>query len=88
MIFLIFFNVIVVRRILLYAKQLELVDFGEPIATFLVLEVVKAPVRVAETVHLVHQGEKLAAIRARRTTIKRETKEAREVQQLNGFKHL
>ena len=95
LIFHIFFNVIVEHLIHLFAKRRELVDYGEQIATTLAPEAVKAklakgPVRVVEIVHLDHlvrQVEKSAIIRAKKTARKKEIKEAREVQQLNGFKH-
>ena len=95
LIFHIFFNVIVEHLIHLFAKRRELVDFGELIATTLEPEaakvkLAKGPVRVVEIVHLdrlARLAEKSATIRAKKTARKKEIKEAREVQQLNGFKH-
>ena len=79
-------------------RRLVIVDFGEQAAIILEPAVVKVPaVRVKDPVqevgivHLAHrvlQDEKSVIIRAKRMVRKKETKEAKEVQQLNGFKHL
>ena len=97
-IFHIFFNVIVVHRTHQFDRRLEIVVFGEQAVTIPVLAVVKArdkgpdrPVKVAGIVlldHLALQDEKSVILRARRTVRKKETKEAKEVQQQNGFKRL
>ena len=94
-IFHIFFNVIVVHRTHQFDRRLEIVVFGEQAVTIPVLAVVKArdkdPVKVAGIAlldHLVLQDEKSVIIRAKRMVRKKETKEAKEVQQQNGFKPL
>ena len=78
-----------------FDRRLEIVDFGEQAAIILVPVAakvrVKDPVQEVGIVHLAHlvlQDEKSVIIRAKRMVRKKETKEAKEVQQLNGFKHL
>ena len=78
-----------------FDRRLGIVDFGEQAVIILVPAAakvrVKDPVQEAEIVHLAHlvlQDEKSVIIKVKRMVRKKETKEAKEVQQLNGFKHL